>query len=78
VQKKYLVISLLLIACLAFSFPKISISLDDASQKSKQLQDMRKSVEKIKKEKKVVIEKERSILTELKKIDIQLNKLKGP
>jgi septal ring factor EnvC (AmiA/AmiB activator) len=73
VQKKYLVISLLLIACLAFSFPKISISLDDASQKSKQLQDMRKSVEKIKKEKKVVIEKERSILTELKKIDIQLN-----
>jgi len=73
VQKKCLVISLLLIACLAFSFPKISIALDDASQKSKQLQDMKKSVEKIKKEKKVVIEKERSILTELKKIDVQLN-----
>jgi murein hydrolase activator len=73
VQKKYLVIILLLIACLAFSFPKISISVDDASQKSKQLQDMKKSVEKIKKEKKVVIEKERSILTEIKKIDMQLN-----
>lgn len=72
-QKKYLVIILLLITCLAFSFPKISISLDDASQKSKQLQDMKKSVEKIKKEKKVVIQKERSILTELKKIDMQLN-----
>ncbi|MDQ1329014.1 MAG: Peptidase protein [Candidatus Poribacteria bacterium] len=72
-QKKYLVISLLLITCLAFSFPKISISLDEASQKSKQLQDMKKSVEKIKKEKKAVIQKERSILTELKKIDVQLD-----
>jgi len=72
-SKKYLVIVLLIVTCLVFSFPEVTSSLDEVNQKSKQLQDMKKSVEKIKKEKKVVIDKERSILTELKTIDRQLN-----
>ena len=67
---KYLVIVFLLLTCLFL--PEITLSLDEASQKSKQLQDLKKTVEKIKTEKKGVIAKEKSILTELKKIDKKL------
>jgi septal ring factor EnvC (AmiA/AmiB activator) len=68
---KYFAIVFLLFSCLFF--PEVTSSLDEASQKSMQLQDLKKTVEKIKKEKKGVIAKERSILTELKKIDTKLN-----
>jgi len=71
-RKRYVSITLL-VPCLVFLAIVTVLAVDEATQKTKQLQELKKSVDKVRKDRSNVVAKERSVLTELKTIEKQLD-----